>query len=261
MAPAGTPILWHIEISHYNEKARWALDYKGIPHVRKAPLPGIHQLKSRQIGGAGTLPLLQMDGQTFADSTEIIAGLERRQPDPPLYPADPADRARALELEDLCDEKLAPEVRSFLFFHVLDAGPDAAIEMVGATGATGLVLRAGFPVMKRFIGGSYGVAAERAAGSPELVRGVWDQLEEQRGGRPFLVGDSFTIADLTAAAISHPIARPAEFEYHYGELPPPLDGIVAELQEHPHIAWVRGIYAEHRPPSAEIASARAPAAV
>jgi len=23
--------LWHVKISHYNEKARWALDYKGIP--------------------------------------------------------------------------------------------------------------------------------------------------------------------------------------------------------------------------------------
>ena len=32
-----TPVLYHIEVSHYNEKARWALDYKGIPHVRKAP--------------------------------------------------------------------------------------------------------------------------------------------------------------------------------------------------------------------------------
>ena len=33
--------LYHIEISHYNEKARWALDYKGVPHVRKAPPPMI----------------------------------------------------------------------------------------------------------------------------------------------------------------------------------------------------------------------------
>ena len=23
------PVLWHLEVSHYNEKARWALDYKG----------------------------------------------------------------------------------------------------------------------------------------------------------------------------------------------------------------------------------------
>jgi hypothetical protein len=24
-----TPVLWHLDISHYNEKVRWALDYKG----------------------------------------------------------------------------------------------------------------------------------------------------------------------------------------------------------------------------------------
>jgi len=26
----GPPVLWHFPISHYNEKARWALDWKGI---------------------------------------------------------------------------------------------------------------------------------------------------------------------------------------------------------------------------------------
>ena len=30
------PILWHIEISHYNEKARWALELKGVGHERAA---------------------------------------------------------------------------------------------------------------------------------------------------------------------------------------------------------------------------------
>ena len=37
-----TPVLYHIEVSHYNEKARWALDYKGVPHRRKAPMPIAH---------------------------------------------------------------------------------------------------------------------------------------------------------------------------------------------------------------------------
>lgn len=27
-----TPLLWHFAISHFTEKARWALDWKGIPH-------------------------------------------------------------------------------------------------------------------------------------------------------------------------------------------------------------------------------------
>ena len=33
---AAAPILYHLQVSHYNEKARWALDYKRIPHVRRA---------------------------------------------------------------------------------------------------------------------------------------------------------------------------------------------------------------------------------
>jgi glutathione S-transferase len=30
-----TPVLWHIPFSHYSEKVRWALDYKGIAHRRR----------------------------------------------------------------------------------------------------------------------------------------------------------------------------------------------------------------------------------
>ena len=36
------PILWHIEISHFNEKARWALDLKGVAHELRALVPGYH---------------------------------------------------------------------------------------------------------------------------------------------------------------------------------------------------------------------------
>ena len=42
LAHVTTPVLYHIEVSHYNEKARWALDYKGVPHRRKAPMPMAH---------------------------------------------------------------------------------------------------------------------------------------------------------------------------------------------------------------------------
>ena len=37
--PQETPVLWHLEVSHYNEKARWALDYKRVRHVRRAVTP------------------------------------------------------------------------------------------------------------------------------------------------------------------------------------------------------------------------------
>ena len=38
------PVLWQFTASHYNEKARWALDWKGVAHVRQSLLPGPHAL-------------------------------------------------------------------------------------------------------------------------------------------------------------------------------------------------------------------------
>jgi hypothetical protein len=34
------PLLWHIPLSHYSEKVRWALDYKGIAHRRRVLVEG-----------------------------------------------------------------------------------------------------------------------------------------------------------------------------------------------------------------------------
>src|SRR5436190_1646821 len=36
------PVLWQFKYSHYNEKARWALDFKRVTHVRQSLLPGPH---------------------------------------------------------------------------------------------------------------------------------------------------------------------------------------------------------------------------
>jgi hypothetical protein len=38
------PILWHIEISHYNKKARWAFELEGVGYKRRAPVPGYHDM-------------------------------------------------------------------------------------------------------------------------------------------------------------------------------------------------------------------------
>ena len=67
--------------------------------------------------------MLQIDGRGIGDSTEIIAELEARFPEPPLYPADAEQRRRALELEDFFDEELGPHMR-LLAFHELGRDPE-----------------------------------------------------------------------------------------------------------------------------------------
>src|ERR671936_1025779 len=117
MEANGRVVLWHLPISHFSEKARWALAYKGVEHERKAPPPGIHIAVALRLtrGRQYTLPVLELDGKRIGDSTAIIEELERRFPEPPLYPADPEERRRALELEDWFDEELGPYLRRFLF--------------------------------------------------------------------------------------------------------------------------------------------------
>ncbi len=53
------PELLHFRVSHYNEKARWALDYKGIEHERRAP-PSNYLIQIWRATGQGKLPVLQM---------------------------------------------------------------------------------------------------------------------------------------------------------------------------------------------------------
>ena len=47
-----------IPISHYCEKARWALDRAGIPYRERAHLQAIHWFAVRRAGGARTVPVL-----------------------------------------------------------------------------------------------------------------------------------------------------------------------------------------------------------
>jgi glutathione S-transferase len=90
----GTPVLWHLKVSYYNEKARWALDFKGVVYRLRGAPPGLHPLWAWRLGGGRTFPLLVIDGEAIGDSSLIVEALEQRRPDPPLYPGDPAERSR-----------------------------------------------------------------------------------------------------------------------------------------------------------------------
>ena len=103
------PVLWHIPLSHFSEKARWALDYKGIAH-RRTVLGANYLFRAWRATGRGTLPILHLDGQAIGDSTRIIEALEDRSSEPALYPRASAERQRALALEDYFDEQLGPAV-------------------------------------------------------------------------------------------------------------------------------------------------------
>jgi len=123
------PMLWHIPLSHFNEKVRWALDFKNIPHQRQR-VGADYLLQAWRATGHGTLPILFLDGKPIRDSTAIIAALEQRHPEPALYPKDEAPLRRALELEDYFDEVLGPSVRAAIVTPLVREDPDLALRVL-----------------------------------------------------------------------------------------------------------------------------------
>ena len=70
------PVLWHLKVSHYNEKARWALDYKRVPHVRRALMPGLHRRKARRLSEAG-VRFVEICHPGWDQHNNLHAGLTR----------------------------------------------------------------------------------------------------------------------------------------------------------------------------------------
>ena len=253
------PVLWQFRFSHYNEKARWALDWKGVQHTRSSLLPGWHFPQILWMTGQKALPVLVLDGKPIADSTEIIAALEAYRPDPPLYPAGEAERRRALELEDYFDEELGPHIRR-AFFHILLEHTDYVVACLtlGAGDTTRRVYRAMFPFTRLLMKVDMGIDDAAAARSWAKVDAALDRLEGELRPSGYLVGDSFTVADLTAAALFSPLLLPPEFPYQPpGPLPREAEEMRARFAGRRAVQWIADMYRRHRGSSAEVSSAAA----
>jgi glutathione S-transferase len=243
------PTLWHIEISHYSEKVRWALDYKGVAHERRAPMPGYHIAVALVLtrGRQYTFPVLELDGRRIGDSTAIIAALERAHPAPPLYPADDGERRRALALEDWFDRQLGPYMRRFAF-HELRADREQFAEFSAEAAPAPLAPFKGMAGLygRAFTALRFGAGSSRASEHARVkVLAAVDKLEAELGDREYLVGDRFGVADLTAAALFYPLVMPPEGPRQWR--PPEGYARVRDpLLERPGIQWVGEMFRRHR---------------
>jgi glutathione S-transferase len=250
------PVLYHIQVSHYNEKARWALDFKHIPHVRRAPPPMMHTVWALAMTRRATFPVLALNGTRIGDSTRIIEALEERYPDPPLYPADPNDRARALALEEFFDEELGPHIRRAMFAELTrDRAAFAQAASPRGGRVENLIYKTTAPAAAPILRLRYGIKPETAETGREKTRAALDRISDELQPSGYLVGDSFSVADLTAAALLMPIVWPPEAEYlPRGPFPEGVHRWRDSVSGHPAFAWVQDMYARHRGSSAEVAA-------
>jgi glutathione S-transferase len=248
-----SPLLVTIAFSHFCDKARWALDRAGIAYRESAHLPVFHAIAALGAGGRRTVPVLVTDDGIFPDSTDILGWVDRQNPDLGLYGKTPEERREIAALEDHFDEDLGPHTRRWGYFYVLPYNA-LALGMCERQGDTPAWERRAmpyvFPLVRGFMLRAMGIDAESAARSLLQVEAVFDEVRDRLAdGRRYLVGDAFTAADLTFAALAAPVLLPGEPFFRM----PPLSALAEPAAErirvfsaHPAGAFALRLAREHR---------------
>lgn len=250
----GTPscTLITIPISHYCEKARWALDWTGVRYRESAHLQIFHWVAVRRAGGGKTAPVLVCGDRVLADSAEIVEEANvQASPDRRLFPEEPDAEAEVRRLQHDFDTRLGPHGRRWMY-NGLRGRRDLAIAY-GCTGVPGWQRRAlpvGYPVAARTIDRVLDISPETAARSETVVRTVFEEVAQRLGdGRPYLCGERFTAADLTFAALAAAVLMPPEYGVPLPqpeELPSAMAATVREFRAHPAGAHALAMFRENR---------------
>jgi glutathione S-transferase len=240
-----TVVLYWMSISHPSQVARKMLDLKGVEYEVVDVVP-LNQRIHLRIAGfrGGTVPALKVDGRRVQGSRQIAGLLDERWPEPPLFPSDPAMRARVEEAERWGDEQLQPIPRRLFRYGVATnsdlRGRVARAQRLPAPGLAAQAIRPAAAWYARTIEADgrratdAGVRADLAA-LPALLDHVDDLLEDgtltldppnaatlQIMATVNLLGRFADLSDLVAA---HACAEPARelFPHYRAALPPFLD--------------------------------------
>lgn len=242
-----------IAVSHYCEKARWALDWLKIPYVEECHVPIFHRLTTRRLGGK-SVPVLVTPTGIFKDSTDILHHIDGTSQAPQhLYPTNLKLRQEVEQLEELFDSKLGVHIRLWGYQYRELANREAMREMwcEGAPRFEKAGFEFAFPLMSRIVRRAYNVSAANAASSLQEIKQIFALVGERLtdNQRGYLVGDSFSAADLTFAALAAPILRPKN---HYTtkflrkQVAPQAAEVVLELRQTKAGKYALRLYREHR---------------
>ncbi|THD35317.1 MAG: glutathione S-transferase family protein [Sphingomonas sp.] len=103
-------------VSPYARKVFLSLDHKGVDYEVDPIVPFFGSDEFTKLNPLRRIPVLIDGDLVIPDSTVICEYLEDRYPEKPLYPRDPAERARARWLEEFADSRLGDVMIWKLFF-------------------------------------------------------------------------------------------------------------------------------------------------
>jgi glutathione S-transferase len=164
----------HCGLGPNSYRVRIFLGEKGIdvPRVDVDLMKGVHKQPAfLKLNSLGQIPVLELDdGAVITESIAICRYFEALQPEPALFGTDPVSQARV----EMWNRR-------------------AEIELFGTVGDVALH-------SDPFFAGRITQFPAFADAQREAVPGKWAWLErEMADGRPFLAGETFSVADITGS--------------------------------------------------------------
>jgi glutathione S-transferase len=158
--------------SPFVRKVRVVLAEKGLAHEHEPLTPFGPNVEYRKLHPQGKIPTLTDGDKVIPDSSAIVVYLEKIAPNPALISADAYQAARTVWYEEYGDGALVQAVVPYFQQRVL------------------------FPLFMKKAGDETLVAKAAA----EAIPPVFAYLEEQIGDNEYLVGNRFSLADISIAS-------------------------------------------------------------
>jgi glutathione S-transferase len=243
-----------IPISHFCEKARWALDRAGIPYREVRHMQIIHYWWSFRWARTPFVPVLRASEETVADSTRILHWVDAHVAEAlKLYPSDPALRAEVEALEDQFDEVLGVESRRWVYalgFREISGPRLIAMSSEGVPRWERWLLTRFFGTLRTMMRRRLRLSDRRVELGQARIDETFTAVEKRLSdGRRFLTGDRFTAADLTFASLCAPLLLPEGYGVRLPapeEMGPSVRAGVERYRARPAGAFALRLFASER---------------
>ncbi len=237
--------LYQFAISHYCEKARWALEHKQLDYQVINLLPGMHVKTVKKIAARSMVPVLTHGEQIVQGSTEIISYLDQTFKPSPLTPTQDHERRETEYWEALADKQIGPHVRR-VCYHILLEHRKAVVPRLAEGGPWygKILLSRVFPKLRERMQVILKINEETVKESFAQIDNAIDMISKRLEQRKYLATDSFSRADLAVAALLGPLCRPQQFEKPGYVMPQAFAALRQRYTE--RLPWVGQIYLQHR---------------
>ncbi len=236
-----------IGVSHYCEKARWALDRSGVAYVEEAHLPVFHMRSAKRASGGSMVPVLvTSEGETITESAAIVRWADQHAAEPICEGVSEA----GLALEKTIDGRFGRAVRTWAYGHLLPEGK-RHVEAFGrgAPRWETRAMRLSMPIAKRMMMKGLGITPERTKVARERVVSTLDTIGEhlEKSGE-YLDGGRFSVVDLTYAALAGPLVNCGVTTPIIDEarVPAAMREDVAQFSAHPAGQLIERLYRTQR---------------